>query len=283
MPRPEDLPGTDVLTIEDQEIPVRDGAKIGIRIYKPKSVQPQAPLVFVTHGGGWVIGVHGAEETMNKYIAGRNGAVVISVDYRMAPEFKFPYAVNDSLDALKWCIENADTLGIDKNRIILAGSSAGGNLAFILSQIALDEKINGIVGVIAGNPVTCHPAFFPKAHFELDSFETNADAPGLNKERMMWFWDLYVPDPQPDTLHSPLLAESLSGLPPALILIAGVDPLRDEGIAYADRLKEAGVPVQLEIYSGVPHGWHNITILSKAKKYHDDIRVFVDKTFASKL
>lgn len=156
------------------------------------------------------------EEAMNRYVAARTPCIVVSVDYRMAPEFRFPYAVNDSFDVLHWCRDNAQTLDIDKNRIILGGGSAGGNLAAVMAQMARDEGLSGIIGQVLGIPVTCHPKFFPTGDYEYESYKQNAEAPMLPGHTMMWFWDHYAPpaEVKPDPRHSPLLGK-LEGLPPA--------------------------------------------------------------------
>ncbi|KAF2665219.1 lipase esterase family protein [Microthyrium microscopicum] len=276
-PLPEDSPKD--VTTKDMEISVRDGSKIGIRIYKRKGLGADALLFLVLHGGGWVIGNHSTEETMNRYVAGLNDAVVVSVDYRMAPEFRYPHAANDSFDALKWCAANASTLGISANRIVVGGSSAGGNLSAVVAQMARDNGVPGILGQVLNIPVTCHPDFFPRDRYEYNSWTQNENAPLLPSRRMALFWDYYVPKGQlrPEAYHSPLLAKNLKGLPPALVQVAGMDPLRDEGIAYADALKEAGVDVKLEVYGGVPHGFGSMPNLSKSVKYNQNVVDFIKK------
>lgn len=204
------------LSIEDSKATVRDGTEIPFRVYKSRNVRSRAPLCYVMHGGGWVIGGHEMEEAMNRYIAARTPCLVVSVDYRMAPEFRFPYSINDSFDVLLWCRDNAQTLDIDKNRIILAGGSAGGNLTAVTAQMARDQGGLGVIGQVVNIPVTCHPKFFPKDEYEYESYEQNKDAPMLPAHTMMWFWDQYTPpsEVKPDPAHSPLLG-NLEGLAPA--------------------------------------------------------------------
>jgi len=185
--------------------------------------------------------------------------------------------VNDCFDSLKWCISHADLLGISTSRIVVGGSSAGGNLSAVICQMARDNGLHGIIGQVLNIPVTCHPKYFPRDRYEYSSWTQNADAPLLPSPRMQKFWDHYVPSDQlrPEPYHSPLMAYSLKGLPPALVQIAGLDPLRDEGIAYADALKEAGVNVKLEIFKGLPHGFGGMTNLSQSIKYNQNVVDFV--------
>ncbi|KAJ3569376.1 hypothetical protein NPX13_g6106 [Xylaria arbuscula] len=151
------------------------------------------------------------------------------------------------------CKENAETLGINPDKIIVAGSSAGANLAAALSIMARDNGIRGIVAQVLHFPSVCHPLFFPYEKHEFGSYLQNADSCVLSLYQCELFLRYYVPDPKPDYRHSPLLATSLAGLPPALIQCAGVDILRDDAFAYADALKAAGVDVEVHGYKGVPH------------------------------
>jgi len=189
-------------------------------------------------------------------VAAKNKAVVVSVDYRRAPEYPFPYALHDAQDALLWCRENFRSLGIDPEMIIIGGGSAGANIAAVLAQIARDEGTTGIIGQILNIPVTCHPDHFPISKHEYYSIEQNANAPIVNAFRLRKFWDNYHPMADSNPLASPLLAKSFAGLPPALVQVAGMDPLRDEGLAYAQELKACGVDVVLRIYAGLPHAFY---------------------------
>ncbi|KAF5008831.1 hypothetical protein FDECE_4910 [Fusarium decemcellulare] len=269
---PEGCPveGEDVLT-ETQQIPMRDGALVEIKIYRAKDKKPGSALVMRFHGGGWVVGGHCTEHAENLVIAGKTNSVVVSVDYRMAPEFRFPYAVNDSFDGLKWAKANATCLGVDAEKIILIGGSAGANLAAVVALIARDEGISGVVTQVLSFPVACHPKFHPTEKYELGSYKQNYNASVVNAVRMEWFLDLYMPEPTPDWRFSPLLAPSLKGLPPALVLVAGYDTLRDEGIAYAERLKEEGVETGLHTYQGVPHCFPMLPTHPKTVDYYDKL------------
>lgn len=281
-------PGKDYL-VRDESITVRDGASIGIKFYEPLKEKRTGKdaLVMKFHGGGFVVGGHDVEEVENRLLAVDAGAVVASVDYRMAPEYKFPYAVNDCYDGMKWVVENADRLGVDKNKTVLSGGSAGGNLVSVIALKARDEefeKATGakIIGVAAQIPATCHPELFPKDKYEYTSPEQNAEAPVLKTKNMRWFWEQYVPDANadmgaPKEYHSPLLAKNLSGLPPFLVQVAGLDPLRDEGMAWADALKDAGIEVELKVYPGLQHGFYFLADFKETREYWQAVVDFVKK------
>ncbi|EXJ84559.1 hypothetical protein A1O3_05228 [Capronia epimyces CBS 606.96] len=264
-------------SVVDQEAPVRDGSRIGLRVYKPLDPPTNAVLVLKAHGGGWVVGSHEVEEVENRFLAAQGSAVVVSVDYRMAPAYKYPYAINDCFDVLKWCKSHAFKLGIDPEKIIVAGGSAGGNIAAVLAQKARDEGVSGLVGQILNIPVTCHPKLFPSDKYEYGSYQQNKDSTVVDAPRMDWFWHQYLPNADAEVYASPLLAKDLSNLPPALIQVAGMDPLRDEGLAYAEALKAAGVPVTLKIYKGLPHGFYMFPQLKQSQEYWDSCVQFVQQ------
>ncbi|KAL3458859.1 alpha/beta hydrolase fold-domain-containing protein [Aspergillus heterothallicus] len=269
--------------ISHRNIPARDGTELELRVYRNGSVQERAILVFVTHGGGWALGDHNVEEAMNRLVAKKTNSVVVSVNYRLAPEFPFPYAINDSFDALLWCRKNADQLKIDLNRIIVGGSSSGANIATVLALKCRDEGIGAILGQVLNIPDTCHPAYFPEDKYEYSSPEQNKDAPILTTEAVHWFWDLYCPKDGADPCASPLLATSHKGLPPALIQVAGLDPVRDDGLAYSEALKAAGVPVKTKIYPGLPHAFYLFPDLKETPTYFNTIVDwinFLDKDLA---
>ncbi|OAL53562.1 lipase esterase family protein [Pyrenochaeta sp. DS3sAY3a] len=263
--------------ISERQIPVRDGTEIGVRIYRPLVITNNHVMFFNIHGGGWTVGTPQTEETQNRLIAARNKAIVVSVDYRLAPEFPFPYALHDSIDAFKWA-----TLGADPNRIIVGGGSAGANLlklskATVLAQISRDENMGGIIGQIINIPVTCHPDHFPHSRYEGRSYEQNALAPIVSASKMRLFWNNYLPSADAHPWTSPLLSDSLAGLPPALIQIAGMDPLRDEGIAYAEALKSHGVDVKLQIYPGMPHAFYVYPDLGPSIEYFETMVGWIDE------
>ncbi|KAL6689777.1 esterase [Trichoderma pleuroticola] len=185
---PEGCPieGKDVLT-ETRMIPTRDGAEIEIKLYVAKNKRPGSAMVLRYHGGGWVVGGHCTEHSENLMIAGWTNSVVVSLDYRQAPEHRFPFAPNDCCDALKWCSKNSALFGADSSKIILNGSSAGGNLASV-----------GIIAQILTFPITCHPKFFPKETYEMGSYQQNSNDSVVTAARMEWFWDMYMPEPTAD-------------------------------------------------------------------------------------
>ncbi|PMD33045.1 lipase esterase family protein [Hyaloscypha variabilis F] len=256
-PLPEDVPtpGKD-LNITHCEVSVKDGTKISIRIYKPLDPPDAALLFFNVHGGGWVVGTPETEEAQNRLIAVKCNAIVVSVDYRKAPEFPYPYALNDSYDVFLWCKSNAAFLGCNPDKIIVGGGSAGANISAAIAQRARDEGVHGIIGQVLNIPVMCYPAHFPVAKYEYRSYEQNKDSAIVDAARMHWFWSQYLPNAEADPYASPLLASSLRGLPPTLVQVAGKDPLRDEGMAYAEELKTCRVPVTLKVYTGMPHAFY---------------------------
>ncbi|CAI6097898.1 unnamed protein product [Clonostachys chloroleuca] len=275
---PPDWPkeGEDVVT-ETKQIPVRDGTQIEVKIYRAKQKKPGSALVMRFHGGGWVVGGHCTEHPENLVLAARTNSVVVSVAYRMAPEFKFPHAANDCLDALKWSTSNAELLGVNPEKILVNGGSAGANIASVVAIMARDDSVTGIVGQILTFPVTCHPKFFPKGKYELLSYQQNATASLVNPLRMEWFLDQYMPDPTDDWRLSPLLTPSLRGLPRALIIVGGYDIFRDEGLAYAERLKDEGVDTEVHVYPGLPHCFFMFPAHPKAVDYYEKIVEFVKK------
>ena len=246
-PRPE---GEAVGSVEDRTIPGPAG-QIPVRIYKPAAGGGARPGLVWFHGGGWVIGNLDGSDYGCRMAANAANAVVVSIDYRLAPEAKFPAAADDCYAATKWVSENAAFLGIDANKIAVGGDSAGGNLAAVVSQMA---KANG------GPRIGFQLLVYPVTHHNYDtrSYKDNADGYLLTKESMVWFWDHYLRTPADgkDPKASPLLAKDLSGLPPALVITAEFDPLRDEGEAYVAALRKAGVKVDHKRYDGQIHGFY---------------------------
>jgi acetyl esterase len=242
-----------VHSIENLLIPGPDG-EIPIRVYSPATPAPRPALVYF-HGGGWVVCDLDTHDVPCSAIARRAGAVVVSVDYRLAPEHKFPAAVTDSYAATVWVAANADRLGIDPRRISVGGDSAGGNLAAVVSLKSRDEKGPAIALQALVYPVT------DLSSFNTGSYREFAEGYQLTKVEMEWFRDNYLSSAE-DGRHphaSPLLARDLQGLPPALIITAECDPLRDEGEAYAKRLEDAGVPVTCTRYAGMIHPFFSLT------------------------
>lgn len=234
--------------VEDMVATVPHGA-IAMRVYTPVAGGPVTPGIVFFHGGGFVIGNLEAYDSLCRMLANESGARVVSVEYRLAPEHPFPAAVEDCLAALKWVEANAASLGIDANALAVAGDSAGGNLAAVACQAAR----NG------GPKIAFQLLIYPLLTMaeETESMRTLGEGYFLDRAVMNWFGRNYVPKDVKlnDARLSPLSAEDCASLPPAYIVIAGYDPLRDEGAAYARRLKDASVAVTLMDYPGMIHGF----------------------------
>ncbi len=226
--------------------------EIPIRVYRP-DVQ-DAPVVVFYHGGGWTLGTLNSIDGVCRELANRADCAVVSVDYRLAPEHPFPAGVDDAVATLDWVAEHAATFGGDPNRLGVAGTSAGGNLAAVVALHAREFDGPTLSHQSLLYPITNHA-------FDTDSYDENGDGPLLTRADMEWFWNHYLRSPIDgwNPFASPLLADDLSGLPPATVVTAGHDPLRDEGIAYAERLDDAGVVVEHDHYPGMTHGFLSLT------------------------
>jgi dimethylaniline monooxygenase (N-oxide forming) len=244
---------------EMAEVSEADADGVPVRIYRPEGVADAAPAAVYYHGGGGVIGnLHTCDHTC-RALAATGGCVVVSVDYRLAPEHPFPAAVDDALAAYRWVIDQAGALGIDPARVAVAGDSMGGCLAAVIAIACRDGAAR-------------LPAFqlliYPLTDFTLSMPSTTTFADGylLSRADMLWFREHYLPDgtDPADGRVSPLFADDLSGLPPALVATCGFDPLRDEGRRYADRLEAAGVPVRYRCYSGLTHAFLSLTAVVDA-------------------
>jgi acetyl esterase len=238
-------------SVADITIPV-DGADIGARVYTPEGAGPH-PVVMFFHGGGWVICSLDTHDNVARAICRDAAAVVVSVDYRMAPEFRYPTAVHDCFAATKWVADNASSLGGDASRLALCGDSAGGNLSAVVSQMARD----------AGGPVVSFAALiYPAVDMTRKggSLDENATGYFLETDGMEWFMNHYLSGAdRAEVLASPLLHENLSGLPDCFIATCEYDPLRDEGEAYGEALRAAGGHVETKRYDGLIHGVANMT------------------------
>jgi acetyl esterase len=221
---------------------------ISARLYRPGS--GTLPLLVYFHGGGWVVGSVAISDPFARALANASGCAVISVEYRLAPEDRFPAAADDAYAATRWSANHASDLGIDASRIAVGGSSAGGNLAAVVALMARERGAPDIAFQLLHVPVVDHD-------FDTPSYRANGIGFGLTLKGMRWFWDLYAPDPKmrDEPYASPLRAKNLSGLPPAHVVTAECDPLRDEGKAYATRLLEAGVATTYVEYPGMVHGF----------------------------
>jgi len=237
-----------VQSVQDREL-LGPNNSIPVRIYTPEGVGP-FPVFMNYHGGGWVIGDLDTADAQCRQICSRVTCIVVSVDYRLAPEHVFPAALDDCYTATCWVAENADSINADANRIAVGGDSAGGNLAASVAIKARDENGPSIIFQLLVYPVT-------DARCNSESYNTNAEGYLLTRETMLWFWEHYAPteSQKADPYASPALASSFSNLPPAFVLTAEYDPLRDEGEAYAELLKNASVTVQCKRYAGLIHGF----------------------------
>jgi acetyl esterase len=243
------LPVEPVARVENRSIPGPAGA-IPVRVYAADGIATPAPALVYFHGGGWVIGSLETHDPFCRALANRTGAVVVSVDYRLAPEARYPAAAEDCYAVTRWIAEHGAELGIDGTRLAVGGDSAGGNLAAAVGLMARDRKGPALRHQLLIYPVT-------DADFATASYRDNADGYMLTRDVMQWFWNHYVPDAgqRRDAYAAPLRAVDLSGLPPATVQTAEFDPLRDEGEAYAKRLQGAGIATTLTRYDGQIHGF----------------------------
>ena len=243
-------PPEDVADVDNRTIP-GPGGDVPVRIYTPAGADDEPlPCLVYLHGGGWVLGDLETYDPICRILANRSGYKVVSVDYPLAPEHKFPGPLDACYAATEWVAANAASIGVDADRLAIGGDSAGGNLSAAVALRARDENGPALRMQVLVYPVTDHD-------FGTASYDDNADGYLLTQDMMRWFWDHYLVDESQgeDPLASPLRASDLSGLPPAYVITAEFDPLRDEGEAFAERLREAGVAVTHERYDGHIHGF----------------------------
>ena len=249
-----------VAKIVDQQIAVEND-DINIRIYTPEGNGP-FPIFVYYHGGGWVIGDLEMVDASCRMIANETKHMVVSVDYRLSPEHKFPVPFNDAYTALNWIHEHAVTFNGDASNLVVGGDSAGGNLSAAVALKARDENGPAISAQILIYPVT-------QLSYDTPSYEQFKEGYGLDKSLMIWFVEHYIRNEadRDNPYASPLLAEDVSNLPPALVITAENDVLRDEGHAYAKRLKDAGVDVESFLNEGLIHGYFtNMAVFPKPIK-----------------
>ncbi|MFC5973061.1 alpha/beta hydrolase [Halomarina salina] len=270
------LEGESVMLTQDVEMAGPDGP-IPLRVYKPVD-EDDVPVLVYLHGGGFVVGDLDSHDPICSILANRTEALVVSVDYRLAPEHPFPAALEDAYAAVEWAEEYAADLGGDPDRLVVGGDSAGGNLTAGVTLLARDRED----GPDVDRQLLLYPAVAPGDHDDMPSFEENSEGYFLEADDMAWFTDCYVQD----EIHArneylaPLLVRDLSGLPPASVVTAGFDPLRDEGIAYAERLDEAGVDVVHRNYDDMIHGFASMTgVVSTAEACLEDLAADVTGQF----
>jgi len=243
-------PGPDMAAVRGPRV-LASGGFVPLRVLVPAG-QPRGVIVYY-HGGGWVIGGLDDYDKLGRLLARRTGCTVVLVDYRLAPEYRFPTAVDDSWAALRWADRHRAELAGEQAPLIIAGDSAGGNLAAIMAMRAR---------AAAGPPIALQVLVYPVTDCDLEStsYRDPANQLMLSRDSMVWFWDHYVPDPDarlhPDA--APLRSANFADLPPAVILTAEHDVLRDEGELYATRLMKAGVPVSHRRFAGQMHGFFNM-------------------------
>lgn len=251
-------PAPRMARIEEHRIPAPDG-EVPVRVLVP--LEPARGVIVYYHGGGWVLGTIDEFDTMARRLAERTSCAVVLVDYRLAPEHRYPAAVDDASAALVWAGAHLRDIAGDDVPLIVAGDSAGGNLAAVMALRARDR---------GGPPIALQVLIYPvtAADFDRPSYTDPENQSLLTREAMIWFWDHYAPDAsrrtEPDA--SPLLAKDLSGLPPAVVLTAEHDVLRDEGEAYAERLTAAGVPVDFKRHTGQMHGFFTLLMLPGSER-----------------
>jgi len=244
-------PRPNTMRVEDRTVAAADGYAIPIRVYTPAGAGVKPGIAYM-HGGGFVKGDTDTSDTNGWGLAEETGAVVVSVDYRLAPENPYPTPLNDSMDVLADMTANPDAYGVDADRIAVAGDSAGGNLAAAVALACRDR---------AGPALRCQGLIYPclTDRLEFDSYQRNATAPGLTTESMEFYWKAYLGEEMAgqstDPLATPMIADDLSGLPPAFVLTAEYDPLIDDGVAYAHKLMQAGVETGYFRAARMMHGF----------------------------
>ncbi len=258
-----------VFAVED--LVAGDGA-IPIRVYRP-SGEPDLPVLVYFFGGGWVLGQIETCDAICRTLTNLVGCACVAVGYRLAPEHKFPAAVEDCAAAVRWISSAAGSLGLDPSRIAVGGDSAGGNLAAVTAQTVRDV------------PLVAQLLIYPNTRYraDTDSLREMDDPTMFNRRSVDWYWSHYLTSPADgtDPRVSPLLASDLAGLPDALVITAEYDPLRDEGEQYADALASAGVVVERTRYDGVPHGFFTMSgVLDEAGQALRQSAAFLRREFA---
>jgi acetyl esterase len=256
--------GPAVAHVEDRTVPGPHG-DVPVRVYRPND-ESRLPLLVWLHGGGWTLGNVDMHDPIARTLARDAGCVVVSVDYRLAPEHPFPVPLDDCWAALEWAVAHAAELGADDSRVAIGGDSAGGNLAAVCALLARDAGAPVLALQLLVYPVIDHG-------FATASYRDNGEGYLLEDKQMRWFYDCYTragADPS-DWRISPLRAGSHDGVAPAFVLTAEYDPLRDEGEAYARALESAGVPTTLRRYDGMIHAFFGMPVaFDDAKRAYDD-------------
>lgn len=261
-----------LVRVQQLEIPTRDGARLPARLVAPE--QGALPVLVYFHGGGFTIGSIDSHDTLCRVLAKEAGCAVLSVGYRLAPEHRFPTAVNDAWDAVQWLAGQGAALRLDTSRIAVGGDSAGGTLAAVCATLARD----------AGLPLRLQLLFYPgcAARQESPSHLRYHEGLLLEQAHIEYFFGHYIdPGERDDWRFAPLNTPDVEGVAPAWFGLAECDPLVDDGVAYADKLRAAGVAVELEIYRGVTHEFVKMgRALPEARQAHADASAALHKAFA---
>ena len=270
-----DVPKPELARVEEVRIPARDGHALPARLVAP-STDTGLPVLLYTHGGGFTIGSIESHDTFCRVLSATSGAAVLSLDYRLAPEWRFPTAVHDAWDALHWLAgEGGRALGLDTTRIAVGGDSAGGTLAAVSAVHARD----------AGLKLALQLLIYPGTtdHQDTDSHALFAHGPVLDKALIDWFFHHYIDSvDRSDWRFAPLKSADVDSVAPAWVGLAECDPLVDEGVAYADKLRAAGVPVELQVWPGVIHDFINMgRFLPEAAQAHTALAEALKKAFAA--
>jgi acetyl esterase len=267
-----EIPAHQLPRVEDFMIPMRDGKAVPARLYAPSG--DTLPVLVYFHGGGFTIGSMATHDVLCRSLSHLAHCAVVSVDYRLAPEHKFPVAVFDAWDAVQWIAQNGVALGLDRRRLAVGGDSAGGTLAAVCAILARDAAL----------PLALQLLFYPgcAAHQDTPSHQTFAKGFVLEEPHISYFFNHYINTPadRDDWRFSPLNAPDLEGVAPAWIGLAECDPLVDEGVMFADQLRLAGVSVDLDIYRGVVHEFIKMgRAIPEARQAHADAARAIKKAF----
>jgi acetyl esterase len=246
------------MDITDLMIEGGPSGKVSIKVFRPQGVSGDLPVLLFTHGAGWVFGDAHTHGRLVAELASRAGAAAVFTNYTLSPEAKYPTAIEEIYTALQWVVGHGAEQGLDPSRIAVAGDSVGGNMTAAITIMAKQRGGPAIAAQLLYYPVT-------NASFDTGSYQQFATQYWLTRQGMQWYWDQYTTDPaqRGEITASPLRAslEDLAGLPPAMVIVGEADPLRDEGEAYAAKLRSAGVPVTAVRYQGIIHDFVMVNAL----------------------